>query len=676
MKKLNKKLMALCLSMVVCAASLSGCGVSGDTTDAEVQEETQKDSVGEVTTFPLPDSSQEADIYVEPISDLADDFIRGMDASAVLALENSGVTYYNYEGEEQDVFMTLAQSGVNYIRLRVWNDPYDENGNGYGGGNNDVATAIELGKRATRYGMKVSIDFHYSDFWADPMKQYAPKAWEGMSLEEKCTALSDFTKESLTEILDAGVDVGMVQIGNEINNGMSGETDRQSVMELLSAGSSAVREVAETYEKDIQVAVHFTNIENIDEINAIASDLETFGLDYDRFGLSYYSFWHGTIENMQNVVKMIREGYGKDVFIAETSYCYTSEDGDGFSNSVAGTDDLVEGYAATVQSQATMVRDICAAASDAGALGVFYWEGTWIPVGDATADNSSKWEKYGSGWASSYSAGYDPDDAGQYYGGCSWDNQAMFDFDGHPLASLNVFKYLKYGATAPLAIDYIPELSISCEVGGEIELPEKIDVVYNDRSASEQCAVTWDEMQVAAINTNEGGTYEVTGSVADGGTVTCRVEVQRTNYVQNPSFEDADTSMWKVSYVGDEDPTDYQVKAADAYSGDVAFHFWTEAADMDFAIEQEFTDLEPGTYELAVFAQGGDISGDAAMELYAITGDGEQTQDFMMNGYANWQNPVIPTVEVTDGTLTIGVRIKCGPKSWGTVDDFALYRID
>ena len=100
---------------------------------------------------------------------------------------------------------------MNYIRLRVWNDPYDENGNGYGGGNNDVATAITLGQRATQYGMKVCIDFHYSDFWADPKKQFVPKAWEGMDIEEKSDALYNFTLENLTQILDAGVDVGMVQ---------------------------------------------------------------------------------------------------------------------------------------------------------------------------------------------------------------------------------------------------------------------------------------------------------------------------------------------------------------------------------------------------------------------------------------------------------------------------------
>ena len=687
MKRNCTRFLALCLSASLCATALAGCGAGSTKTDAQPQQtaqtetqvtaETQAaetDSADTATAFPLPEGPEEADIYVEPVADISDDFIRGMDASEVLVEENSGVKYYNYDGEEQDVFMTLAQSGVNYIRLRVWNDPYDEDGNGYGGGNNDVETAIELGKRATKYGMKVCIDFHYSDFWADPKRQHAPKAWEGMSIEEKCDALNTFTKESLTKLLDAGVDVGMVQIGNEINNGMSGETLMPNVMKLLCSGSSAVREISEAYGKDIQVAVHYTNINDPDQINKIAYNLQSFGVDYDIFGMSYYPFWHGTSDGMQAVAKNIQDKYDKKVMIAETSYCYTSEEGDGCGNSVNGTDDLVDGYAATVQSQATMIRDICAAANETGVIGVFYWGGTWIPVGKATEDNSPIWEKYGSGWASSYASDYDPEDAGLYYGGCSWDNQAMFDFEGHPLASLNVFKYLKYGATAPLAIDSIPEVYHTCDVGGEVKLPETVDVIYNDRSANKQVPVTWDESQIAAIDTEKGGTYDVTGSLEDGTTVTCHVEVKMINYAKNPSFEDADTSMWKVSYEGEKNPTDFQTKADDAHTGDVSFHFWSES-DMEFSIEQELTDLEPGTYQLLAYAQGGDVSEDASMELYAIVDGEEQTEPFMVTGWADWKNPTIPEIKVMDGTLTIGVRMKCNAKSWGTVDDFTLNRI-
>ena len=681
-KYFRTKLLALILSAGLCSTALAGCGAGGSEPSADAPssaETTDADTAGqadagEVIAFPLPDGPEESEIYIEPIADISDDFIRGMDASSVLVEEKSGVKYYNFEGEEQDVFMTLAQSGVNYIRLRVWNDPYDENGNGYGGGNNDLDTAIELGKRATKYGMKVCIDFHYSDFWADPKRQHAPKAWEGMSGEEKCEALYEFTKDSLAKLLDAGVDVSMVQIGNEINNGMAGETLAPRVYSLLVSGSKAVRETSEAYGKDIQIVVHYTNIEEADKINTIALNLMNFGVDYDIFGLSYYPFWDGTNENMQAVARNIQDKYGKKVIIAETSYCYTSEDGDGSGNSFVGTDDLVEGYGATVQSQATMIRDVCAAANEAGVSGVFYWEGVWIPVGKATADNSPIWEEFGSGWASSYASDYDPDDAGLYYGGCSWDNQAMFDFDGYPLASLNVWKYLKYGSTAPLAIDYIPEIYTTSDVGTEITLPDTIDVIYNDRSANAKVAVTWDTAQIAAIDTNVGGTYDIQGTLEDGTAVVCHVEVKMLNHVKNPSFEDSDTSMWRVEHAGEIDPTDFQLKADDAHDGVVAFHFWSENTSMEFSIEQDFTDLEPGTYQLFVYAQGGDVT-EGEMELYAIVNGEELTEPFMVTSWADWQQPTIPEIKVTDGTLTIGVRIKSNAKSWGTVDEFTLNRI-
>lgn len=677
-QQFGTRLLALGLSVGLVLGSLTGCGNQGQDTGSSDTLVTSTDSasagVTNITTFPLPEVPEESTIFVEPVDGISDDFYRGMDASAVLALENSGVKYYNFDGEKQDVFMTLAQAGVNYIRLRVWNDPYDENGNGYGGGNNDVATAIVLGQRATKYGMKVCIDFHYSDFWADPKKQFVPKAWEGMDIEEKSDALYNFTLESLTQLLDAGVDVGMVQIGNEINNGMSGETDVANVRKLLTAGSKAVREAAVNSGKEILVAVHYTNIDDMKKLDTLLTGLQVKEIDYDIVGLSFYPYWHGTMDDLKNAITHIRNTYGKKVYVAENAYCYTAEDGDGSANSVEGTDDLAEGYSASVQGQANEVRDVCAAASEAGAEGVFYWEGTWIPVGPADADNSDLWEKYGSGWASSYASGYDPKDAGQYYGGCSWDNQAMFDFTGHPLASLNVFKYLKYGATAPLAVDSIPEVTVACNIGTDPELPDTVSVIYNDRSEA-QVPVIWNTDDVAAIDTKNGGNFTVSGTLDDGTEVTAAVTVDRINYVQNPSFEDSDTSMWTVNYSGETDPTDYQVKAADAHSGEVAFHFWSGSADMDFSIEQSFTDLEPGTYELSAFSQGGDLSDDASMELYAMVDGKELTAPFKLTTYADWQNPTVSEIKVTDGSLTIGVRYKCNVNSWGTLDDVTLYKI-
>ena len=191
------------------------------------------DEDGDTEEGDEPDTSTavEAGIRVDKINGLSDDFIGGVDVSSYVAEKNSGVKYYDFEGNELDdqgFFDLLHDCGVNYVRIRIWNDPYDASGNGYGGGNNDVDTAVEIGRWATQAGMKVLIDFHYSDFWTDPGKQYTPKAWEKMTLTDKAAALSAFTEESLNALLDAGVDVGMVQVGNETNARFCGESDWDS----------------------------------------------------------------------------------------------------------------------------------------------------------------------------------------------------------------------------------------------------------------------------------------------------------------------------------------------------------------------------------------------------------------------------------------------------------------
>ena len=253
----------------------------------------------------LPTGSEEADIFVAPVEGLSEDFIKGMDISSVIAEEESGVVYYDENGKEEDLFKILADSGVNYIRVRVWNDPYDEDGNGYGGGNNDVEKAATIGKRAAKYGMKLLVDFHYSDFWADPAKQQCPKAWRKKDIDEKSQLLYDFTVESLNAIMKAGADVGMVQIGNEINNALSSEHDTEGIMQLLTSASEAVRQVSADKKKDIQIAVHYTEIDNFDDTLNKAQTLQDYNVDYDIFGVSYYPYWHGTMDNMTSVLTEI-----------------------------------------------------------------------------------------------------------------------------------------------------------------------------------------------------------------------------------------------------------------------------------------------------------------------------------------------------------------------------------
>ena len=651
-----------------------GCGNAADVSEVPVRETE--------IIFTLPTEPEEAEIYVEPIENLSEDFIRGVDISSVLAEEESGVIYYNEDGKEQDIFKTLAEHGVNYIRVRVWNDPYDENGNSYGGGGNDTAKAAEIGRRAAKYGMKLCVDYHYSDFWADPNKQQCPKAWEGMEIEAKSEALRQFTVESLMQIIDAGGNVGMVQIGNEINNGIAGETSWTKRRQLLQAGSAAVREVSAKTGNDIQIAVHFTDVSDQQGILAIADKVKA--IDYDIFAVSYYPFWHGSTENLTETLKKLSETYDKKVLIAENSYLYTTSDGDGSANSI-GEGGMVPGYPATVQGQANEIRDVCAAVAEVGdaGLGYFYWEPAWLPVGvweEGAADaaqvlaaNQKIWEQYGSGWASSYAASYDPKDAGAYYGGCSWDNQALFDFTGHPLASLKTFLYLHCGTIVEKQVENIPVVEVNVSLGAELEMPQTVDVMLNDRTVL-PVEVEWDAAQLAAIDTSVSGEYDVTGrfmtELTDSSQPTAHVSVLRQNLLANNSFEEENTSMWTITG----SCTDYQNKASDAYSGDISLHFWS-TSDVKFTVEQTVTGLEPGTYEFGLYIQGGDAGDSADMYIFADNGTDRLTEATGVTNWCNWQNPVIDEITVgEDGILTVGASVSAKAKAWGTLDDFYLYQ--
>jgi arabinogalactan endo-1,4-beta-galactosidase len=387
-------------------------------------------------------------LRVEKVENLSENFILGMDASCVPSLEKSGVRYYDHNGVEKNVFEILKENGINYIRVRVWNDPFDKDGNGYGGGNCDLENAIAIGKEATRCGMKLLVNFHYSDFWADPGKQMVPKAWKDMDIDTKCDALYQYTKESLRKLKDAGVDVGMVQIGNETNGAMCGEYATmvggwKRITQLISAGSKAVREVC----PEALVAVHFTNPEKPESYVSYGKNLHDYQVDYDVFASSYYPFWHGTLDNLAGVLSDIANTYGKKVMVAETSYAFTSEDTDFFANTL-GRGSQIAGYPFSQQGQADLVRDVIDTVVNktTNCIGVFYWEGTWITAGGSSYEENRKlWETYGSGWASSYAGEYDPKDAGKWYGGCAVDNQAFFTADGHATEALKVFALVRTG---------------------------------------------------------------------------------------------------------------------------------------------------------------------------------------------------------------------------------------
>ncbi len=607
-----------------------------------------------------------AEILVQKVENLPADFWMGADVSSLLALEESGVVYYDFDRNPQDMLKVLSDAGVNCIRVRVWNDPFDAEGHGYGGGNCTLDTAITLGRRAAEYGMGLLVDFHYSDFWADPSKQQAPKAWKNLPLEEREQAIYDYTADSLHQLQEAGVQVDMVQIGNEVTKGFCGETSVPRRYALMASAAKAVRDT----DANIQIVVHYTNPE-AEKFSTLAATLEVYGVDYDVFATSYYPYWHGSLENLVEKLQSVVDRSGKKVMVAETSYAYTAEDTDGHGNTIGDQPTYEKPYPFTVQGQSRQLRDVIAAVASLGssAVGVFYWEPGWIRVpGETWQERSEKWERFGSGWASSYSADYDPTDAGVYYGGSACDNQALFDAEGHPLESLKTFSLVRTGVEVPLAVDSVEPVYVTVKRNNPIVLPETVPAIYNDGSQV-QVPASWDKtVDLAALAACAVGTYPVLGQ-AEGAQIVCYVNLVDENYVQNYSFEDADTSMWHISEAS---PTvDFQQKKTDAFTGEISLHFW-HADGVAFTVEQEITDLRPGTYCFSLQAQGGGMDGTEQLFLYAIADGKRYEQAFAVDGWVNWQNPAIEAIPCTSGAITIGVSITAPGGAWGTLDDFLL----
>lgn len=623
----------------------------------------------------IPAVSSES-LYVEKVENLPEDFIMGMDASCVPALENSGVKYYDHEGTEKDVYEILSSNGINYIRVRVWKDPYDADGNGYGGGNCDVDNAIAVGKRATAYGMKLLVDFHYSDFWADPGKQMVPKAWEGMTIEQKETALYEYTKESLQKLKDAGVDVGMVQVGNETNGALCGESSGslggwKRICQLFSAGAKAVREVL----PDAQVVVHFANPEKADQYVSYGKNLDYYGVDYDVFASSYYPYWHGTLENLSQVLSNIATTYDKKVMVAETSYAFTAEDTDFNGNTIGEGSAVTKNYPYTLQGQANLVRDVIDTVVNktANGIGVFYWEGTWISVGGKSwEENSALWEKYGSGWASSYAAGYDPKDAGKYYGGCAVDNQAFFDKTGHATEALKVFAQVRNGNAVENKADAIEDVHLMCDLNSEIMLPTTVNAVMRDNSKQE-LPVVWENADLEAMKNGGVAQYTIKGT-AGGMEAVCYVSMVEYNYLENWSFEDGETG-WTATALKKFDQLHVEEKATDSVTGNKHYHFWGSGENsVEFTLEQTVEGLKTGTYQFEISIMGGDCG---ATEIYAyakINGEIVARADTVVTVYNEWHTAALSGIQYNQGdTITVGLYVRCASAgAWGKIDDAKL----
>ena len=405
-------------------------------------------------------------VTIKKVKGMSESSIRGMDISSYLALKKAGVKYHDYEGNETPLLKVLHDNGINYIRIRIWNDPFNADGETYGGGGNDVSTGVEIAKEAAQYDMKVLLDFHYSDFWAEPAVQLIPKAWKKdvNNTEKMCSDVYDFTKESIQKFKDGGANIGMVQVGNEITNGLLGiysnrdkgesfnviwgdKKKSTEVNKYLKAGIKAVRECT----PQALVALHLET-PNVWKYKTIMNTWKRDNVDYDVLGSSYYPFW--SIAAKANTPKTLKDvqtlaaSYGKMFAVFETSWVNSLNDGDGTPNSI-GDSTSTGAYEVGPQGQVNELTDLYdTVLSQDNGLGTFYWEGAWIPVKAGWTNweyNKQIADQYGTGWASKGALGYFPDSKMYYkgkaaWGGTSWDNQALFDINGYPLQSLKFYK--------------------------------------------------------------------------------------------------------------------------------------------------------------------------------------------------------------------------------------------
>ena len=358
----------------------------------------------------------------------------GADLSSLLEVEARGAKFYD-GGRRDDPMAILKRYGVNTVRLRLWNDPYNADGVSYGAGGCDLDCVIALAKRARALGLDWLLDFHYSDFWADPGKQTVPKAWRGLDEDGLAAAVGDFTAQTLAALDEAGVPPQMVAVGNELSKGLLWPVGKVpnwgAIAHIVSEGVKAVQ----AYDPAVPVMIHLDNGGN-NELYRTWFDnyFANGGADFEVIGLSYYPFWHGTMADLKANMADIAGRYGKELIVAETSMGFTMEDYQRYERLPAGErkgmatrPDLAEKieHPMTPEGQRAFLRDLIDLIRDnPKGAGYIWWEPCWIPI-------------HGSQWATAEGRAYVGEPG---TGGNEWANQALFDYDGNALPALEELK--------------------------------------------------------------------------------------------------------------------------------------------------------------------------------------------------------------------------------------------
>lgn len=593
-----------------------------------------------------------AAVQVNPIENLSTDFIKGADVSIMPEIERNGTKFYD-NGIEQDGLTILKNHGVNWIRVRIWNNPYVVGPEGVGGGNTDEAKAIEMAKRAKALGMKVLVDFHYSDFWVDPGQQKKPDAWKNDSGDKLVDDVYAYTAKVMQDFNAQGVTPDMVQVGNELNNGMlwpeaqlteDNPNGYKFLAKLLNAGLQAVHD--NDKDNKVKTMIHLAGV----DVNLYHTFFDNLIVknkvnDFDIIGMSFYPFWHGTMDDLKNTMNDVSAKYNKDVIAVETAFGYTLEDADFEKNNFGTNEEKVSGYKATVQGQATGLRDVMAtvaSVNDNRGLGIFYWAPDWV------INEKVGWKSNG--------------------GGNGWDNLTLFDTKGNALESMDTFnlvsdpnnQYIEPQVTAINTVD-VKDVSLYSNV----DLPQTVGVVYSN-DAVKNMSVKWD---VAKPIFAKPGNYTISGTVEGlAQKAIANIEVKnKMNLVLNGNFENETLNGWDI--VGDSSAINLAWNQGDVRDK-CAMHYWNNKP-FNVIIKQKLKGLSDGKYTLSCWTQGNGLA--SKYQLFVKQNGVEMTTDIKDDGWNRWHQTSIKNIEVKNGEVEIGFILNGRPDTWGSIDDIEFY---
>ncbi len=372
----------------------------------------------------------------------------GIDVSTYLEELEHGAKYFDGD-KEVDPLDLFRMNGVEGMRIRLWVDPKSEDGKPYLAGNCDLGNFLRLAKLATGKGFKIMLDFHYSDFWADPGKQTIPKRWEQNDLQKLAEQVYTYTADTLKAIKKEGIDLEYIQVGNEITNGMlwpvgklieqpdGSRTNYESLVTLYKAGVKACREVF----PKAAIILHLERSHDQKVYNEYLTHMQEAGVDYDIIGYSYYPYWHGTFDMFFANVEMCKK-FGKRQMVVELGYAFTAEDyiknEHGGAQLIVSEDNMAtlgftKEYPLTREGQVHFIEDFVKLAKQHGIEGVYYWEPLWIP-GDGICWASEEAMEY-TGDAKRYAeAGKKKSTRNE------WANQCLFDYEGRKLPAFDAYK--------------------------------------------------------------------------------------------------------------------------------------------------------------------------------------------------------------------------------------------